>query len=184
MAKETTKNEKVKTTVQKTEVTENKQKKDIVQKSIQKKEYHDSDIVEVKSLVSGVYYVDKRTGDSFVWEKSDEIQEMTIAELKEMKRRYKTYFSELWLQPVDQDVIDLLGFTRVYKDYSDLMCVESYTRDNIVSICEKISKSSNGLKITVANKIKSLVTEGKISDSFIINKLERGLGIDLFALIN
>lgn len=142
-----------------------------------------TDEIEVISLVPNVYYTDKKTGDEYEWEKSEQIEKMEFSAIKEMWRSYKTYFKNYWLKPLDNRVIKELGLSKLYEDYDFVMDEASYTKENIDSICQKYRKAPNQLKPSICNRIKVLVTDGKINNVKIIKTLEKTLNVDLFDLI-
>lgn len=143
----------------------------------------DTDVIEVVSLIPNVSYKDDKSGDEYEWQNVGDAEEMDFATLKNLRRRYKSYFNEMWLKPLDDRVIKHFGLEKVYTNYEHLMKETSYTQSNIDDICEKFSTLPKGLKWTVCDKIKSMVLSGKISNVNIIKKLEAKLNMDLFYLL-
>ena len=143
----------------------------------------DTEIIQVISLIPNVSYKDDKSGDIYEWQNVGDTEEMDFATLKNLRRRYKSYFNELWLKPLDTRVIKYFGLEKVYENYEYLMEKTSYTKANIDNVFEKFKTIPKGLKWTVCDKIKSLVLSGEVSDVTVIKKLEAKLNMDLFYLL-
>lgn len=143
----------------------------------------DSDEIEVMSLIPNVSYEDERTSDFYRWDKAGQIETMTFDVVKAMHRKYKTYFGDMWLRPLDERVIKKLGLIRTYEKYDYLMDESNYTYDNIDNVLDGISSVSAGLKISVINRIKDMVAEGVVSDIKVLRKIENRLDIDLISFL-
>lgn len=143
----------------------------------------DSDEIEVMSLIPNVSYEDERTSDFYRWDKAGQIETMTFDAVKAMHRKYKTYFGDMWLRPLDERVIKKLGLVRTYEKYDYLMDESNYTHDNIDNVLDGISSASAGLKISVINRIKDMVAEGVVSDIKVLRKIENRLDIDLISFL-
>lgn len=141
----------------------------------------DTDEIEVVSLIPHVSYQDNRTNDFYEWEQVGHSEFLTYDTLKNMWRNSKAYFKDLWLKPLDDRVINKFGLTKNYEKYEMLMNGENYTRDSINDICQEIINTPVGLKISIFNKIKSMVAEGEITDIAVIKTMERYLNLDLIS---
>ena len=60
----------------------------------------------------------------------------------------------------------------------------NYNRNNIDDICDTISNTPNGLKYSIVNKIKDMVTTGELTDIKVIRALEKHLNLDLTSFLN
>lgn len=143
----------------------------------------DSDKIKVMSLIPNVSYEDKKTGDLYKWEESEQVETMTYLTIQEMWRNYKSYFRNFWLKPLDDRVIEKLGLSKIYKDYNFIMDEASYTKENINSICEKYKNAPKQLKPSICNRVKDLVANGKIVNIGVVRTLEKKMNIDLIRLI-
>lgn len=142
------------------------------------------DIIQVISLVGNVSYKDKKYGDIYKWERPGDVQEMTFEVISNMHQNYKSYFKSMWLKPLDNRVIKKFALEATYRDYDYLMDAANYTRKNVSDICESIRKTPQSLKFSLCNKIKGLVTDGEVSDAFVLREIEKKLNIDLIPLIS
>ena len=143
----------------------------------------DSDMIEVESLIPNVVYEDSRTGNYYEWEEIGHCEDMTFDEVKNMHRKYKTYFNDMWLKPIDERVIKKLGLSRTYDKYNFLIDESNYTNDHIDEVLDGLSSAPASLKIANVNRIKDMVADGTISDIKVVRKLEKRLDIDLISFL-
>lgn len=143
----------------------------------------DSDVIEVMSLIPNVVYEDNRTGNYYEWEEIGHCEDMTFDEVKNMHRKYKAYFNDMWLKPLDDRVIKKLGLTRTYEKYDFLVDESNYTNDHIDEVLDGLSSAPASLKIAIVNRIKDMVADGTVSDIKVVRKLEKRLDIDLISFL-
>lgn len=143
----------------------------------------DSDVIEVMSLIPNVVYEDNRTGNYYEWEEIGHCEDMTFDEVKNMHRKYKTYFNDMWLKPLDERVIKKLGLSRTYDKYDSLVDESNYTNDHIDEVLDGLSSAPASLKIAIVNRIKDMVADGTVSDIKVVRKLEKRLDIDLISFL-
>lgn len=142
---------------------------------------NDYEEIEVVSIVPHVSYKDSETGDMYEWDDVGHSEYMTVKTLKNLWRNHKSYFKNLLLKPLDARIINRFGLTKTFENYEYLMDESNYTRTNIDSICQDISETPNGLKYAVCNKVKSMVSNGDITDIAVIKALDRHLNLDLIS---
>lgn len=143
----------------------------------------DSDMIEVESLIPNVVYEDNRTGNYYEWSEIGHCEDMAFEEVKNMHRKYKTYFNDMWLKPLDERVIKKLGLSRTYDKYDFLIDESNYTNDHIDEVLDGISSAPTSLKIAIVNRIKDMVSDGTVSDIKVVRKLEKRLDIDLISFL-
>lgn len=143
----------------------------------------DSDMIEVESLIPNVVYEDSRTGNYYEWSEIGHCEDMTFDEVKNMHRKHKTYFNDMWLKPLDERVIKKLGLSRTYDKYNFLVDESNYTNDNIDEALDGLSSAPASLKIAIVNRIKDMVADGTVSDIKVVRKLEKRLDIDLISFL-
>lgn len=143
----------------------------------------DSDMIEVESLIPNVVYEDSRTGNYYEWSEIGHCEDMTFDEVKNMHRKHKTYFNDMWLKPLDERVIKKLGLSRTYDKYNFLVDESNYTNDNIDEVLDGLSSAPASLKIAIVNRIKDMVADGTVSDINVVRKLEKRLDIDLISFL-
>lgn len=143
----------------------------------------DSDMIEVESLIPNVVYEDSRTGNYYEWSEIGHCEDMAFDEIKNMHRKHKTYFTDMWLKPLDERVIKKLGLSRTYDKYDFLVDESNYTNDHIDEVLDGLSSAPASLKIAIVNRIKDMVADGTVSDIKVVRKLEKRLDIDLISFL-
>lgn len=143
----------------------------------------DSDMIEVESLIPNVVYEDSRTGNYYEWSEIGHCEDMAFDEIKNMHRKHKTYFADMWLKPLDERVIKKLGLSRTYDKYDFLVDESNYTNDHIDEVLDGLSSAPASLKIAIVNRIKDMVADGAVSDIKVVRKLEKRLDIDLISFL-
>lgn len=143
----------------------------------------DSDMIEVESLIPNVVYEDSRTGNYYEWSEIGHCEDMAFDEIKNMHRKHKTYFTDMWLKPLDERVIKKLGLSRTYDKYDFLVDESNYTNDHIDEVLDGLSSAPASLKIAIVNRIKDMVADGAVSDIKVVRRLEKRLDIDLISFL-
>lgn len=141
------------------------------------------DEINVVSLIPNVSYKDSHTGDLYKWETVGQVEPMPFEVVQRMWQKHKTYFKGMWLKPCDDRVIKKFGLNSTYNNYEFLMDESSYTKENIKKICDSIDSTPSALKLSLCNKVKSLVASGQVTDISVISAIEKNLKIDLFSLV-
>lgn len=161
-------------------------KKPVARKSAAKdkpSKIENDEVVEVASMIPNVSYKDSHTGDIYKWEEVGHVEDMTFEVLQNMWRSSKSYFKNMWLKPCDDRVIKKFGLESMYGKYDFLMDKSNYTKDNIETICDSIVSTPGSLKLSLCNKVKSMVASGDVSDISVIRAMEKKLKIDLISLV-
>ena len=164
--------------------TMNEETKKTPRKTIEVKPLEKFDEIEVISLVSNVSYKDRLTGDMYEWNEAGHSEWMTVETLDNMWRNNKGYFNNLWLKPKDERVIKRFSLVKKFEKYEYLMEGSNYTKKNIGEICKAIAETPIALKLSICDKVKSLVVNGEISDVSVIRELEKRLKIDLIGFLD
>lgn len=142
------------------------------------------DEINVISLIPNVSYKERATGDFYTWETPGQVETMTFGVLQNMWRETKSYFKNMWLKPLDDRVIKKFNLGNIYDKYDFLMDSKNYTAENANKICESINSTPSELKLSLCNKVKSLVASGEVTDIKVIREIEKALNIDLISLID
>ena len=144
----------------------------------------DDDDIEVQSMIPNVSYFDKKNQDYYEWKQVGDIEIMTFEALKNMWKNSRGYFKKLWLRPLDKRVVAKFnGLSKLYEEFDELMDINSYTRDNVSSIAQRILDMPRGTSNSVITLIIDSVDSGKLNDIKILKELEKTLGLDLISLI-
>jgi len=144
----------------------------------------DNDIIECISQIPNLSYKDNKTGDMYRWDNVGDVEEISFGVLKDIYRNHNSYIKNLYFIFSDERVIKHFRMERIYEKYLGLLSKDVYTRDNINTIQENIKALPKGIINTILNKVKSLVTNGEISDIQVIRSLEKIFDIDLIYLLD
>lgn len=141
------------------------------------------DMPQYVTVKNGFYgmlvYVSPRTGETIIWNKFGDEQEMELRELRNAKSSSRAFFENNWFMFDDPWVIDYLGVGRYYKG--------AIKTDNFDSIFEKspaelkkfVSALPSGQKSAVLYRASELIASGEIDSRKKIAALEEGLGVEL-----
>ena len=162
----------------------NEEKNKDTKKVVKQEPLKDDDEIEVVSLIPHVSYKDSKTLDMYEWDEVGHSEDMTFETLKNMWRNNKGYFKNMWLKPCDDRVITKFGLTKTFEKYEYVMYGSNYTKKNIDDVCDAIKTTPNVLKMSICDKVKTLVINGEISDVFVIRRLENSLHIDLIDFLD
>lgn len=153
-------------------------------KEIKEEPLLDTDEVEVMAIVPNVTYFDKLTSDTYEWQNSGDIEVMTMEVLTRMRRNHRGYFDNMVLKPLDKRAIKKLGLERTYDKYDFFMDDSNYADDKIEELMDEMVKlRTNDMKIAVINKVKDMVSNGKITNIRVLRNIENRFGIDLISYI-
>ena len=166
-------------------VEKDEKKKEVkTNKKVNKEPLQDDDDIEVQSMIPNVSYFDTKNQDYYEWKQVGDIEIMTFEALKNMWKNSRGYFKKLWLRPLDKRVVAKFnGLSKLYEDFDELMDINSYTRDNISSIAQRILDMPRGTSNSVITLIIDSVDSGKLNDIKVLKELEKTLGLDLISLI-
>lgn len=137
------------------------------------------DLVKVKALIPNVYYTNSKTGNSYVWQESEQVEEMTFEDFTDIWRNHRGYITELVLRPLDDVVIKRYGLTGFYSEYDFVLNGKNYTLDNLSKIYNVIDKSNNAVKINIIDKIKLMINNGDITNIRVVKNIEQKYDITL-----
>ena len=143
----------------------------------------DTDEIDVISLVPNVSYLDSQTQDEYEWKESGHVEPMPFSVIKNMWRRNKGYFKNLWLKPLDERVIKTFRLEKIYEKYEFLMDNKNYTKKNMAQIKNAIANCPNSLKFSIHDKVSDLISTEALTDISLIRMLSKELNIDYLSLI-
>ena len=121
-------------------VEKDEKKKEVkTNKKVNKEPLQDDDDIEVQSMIPNVSYFDAKNQDYYEWKQVGDIEIMTFEALKNMWKNSRGYFKKLWLRPLDKRVVAKFnGLSKLYDEFDELMDINSYTRDNVSSLAQRI----------------------------------------------
>lgn len=148
----------------------------------------DSLAIDVKSNVFGqLIYVNRKNGETIVWERPGDIQTMSMADLRAMKANQASFFTNQWISVEDTedenvkpaDVYKALFVSQYYADAidpTDFNLINSWT---IAQIPKQIAKLTDNAKFNLITALNEYINEGKLDSVKKIKAFEEALGCEL-----
>lgn len=181
----------------KSKTTKNKIEKNIIEsKPVEKAKpkkikLTEDDLVKVKSSCFGrLFYKNKKNSETFIWENPDDIQVMSIRELRSMRAEQPTFFKNQWIKIVGmvdesdcdasvEDIYKTLLITRqgyIDIDPTDYKSVCSWTEKEIK---EYVSKMSQGAQNNLIVSLNTFIEKGYLDSVKKIKTFEEALNCEL-----
>lgn len=135
--------------------------------------------VIVKSVVGVVSFKSPKTNTLYKWMEIGDEEVLTIDEILTMDSTSRRFLNTPWLVIEDDEVIEGLGLTNLYKLIEKIEDVDSLLDMNIEEIEEIINKAPFEYQKTLASVIFAKVNNNEIRDIVLIKKLEEILGTTL-----
>jgi hypothetical protein len=124
-------------------------------------------------------YKSKRTGETFVWERFGDEQDMELGELKNAKNSNKKYFINNWFMFEEPWVVAYLGVGQFYKFAVSIQDFDQIFTMSPAELERVISSMSAGQKKSVAYRARQMIADGEIDSNKVISTLEKCLGVEL-----
>lgn len=117
--------------------------------------------VEVKRVIGGigsVKYIDKKTGDEYVWTEEGSSEYMTVDVLKRMNSKSPLFLKAPWLRILDNDdAIEVLGLKEIYHNIDLIDDIDELVKlkeDELKQLVESLSlEYRNVLATNIMDKI-------------------------------
>lgn len=147
--------------------------------------------VKVKSGFYGVlYYKNPRSGETFIWEHSGDVQFLSMSDLKTMKAQDVGYFKNQWIVIIGvaddadckakpADIYNALAIDVYYKNFIDPTTFDevcSWTESEIV---EKIKMLSEGARQNLIVALNGFIKDGTLDSRRKIKAFEKALDCEL-----
>lgn len=136
-------------------------------------------LVQVMNVTPGkLIYKNPRTSEKIIFTEPEQIQDMTVAELKTMKASAPKYLNEPWVYVMDEEVVEYLGLTQLYEKLKTPSDLDKFFKASERDITNYLKTCPNGVKEVIAKKTIELVRSGDIT----IKKqraIEEALGIKI-----
>ena len=143
-----------------------------------------NELIPVRSLVVGGLNYKRKDGVMIRWENFGDMQYIEYGELIFMNSAKPKFLKHPYLAIDDDEVIEKLNLTQIYKDLADVNNIENLFKKSIGEISKTIASYSNGTKQLIKDLCTSMVKDGKLTNIKIIKVLEKELSVDLQELID
>lgn len=136
-----------------------------------------SDMVVCRSQRTKMSYVNRKTGDRYVWEGLGSEESMTFETLLDIQRNDRGYLTNLWIKVEDERAVEKLGLAKTYSKYESIL--NDTWEEDIDTIEKVMKKADKKIRESFRTKAIGLVTAGKIADVKVIRRLEDILSTSL-----
>lgn len=144
---------------------------------------HDDTKITVQSLVPWVCYTCPITFETFSWLEVGDTQEMTYKQLRIMNAKHSRYFTEKWLKPLNDDVLNKLKIKKYFENNLSRGDVKLLCGNDAGAAEQMLINLNPEAKTALAKKAIKAAKDGKISNIKIIRLIEKNLDVEIMDLI-
>lgn len=139
--------------------------------------------IVVEARVPAVYYTCPVTFETFSWLEVGDTQEMTYKQIRIMNTKHPRYFSERWLKPLNDDVLEKLKLTKYYESNLSRSDLKLLFGNDVGAAEEMLTSLNPDAKSELAKKAIKAAKDGRISNVKIIRLIEQHLGVEIMDLV-
>ena len=139
--------------------------------------------ITVQALVPNVHYTCPVTFETFSWLEVGDTQEMTYKQIKFMNVKHPRYFSDRWLKPLNDDVLERLKLKKYFENNLSRGDLKLLCGNDVGAVEELLTTLNHDAKSELAKKAVKAAKDGKISNVKIIRLVEKHLGVEIMDLI-
>ena len=144
---------------------------------------NDDTKITVQALVINICYTCPITFETFNWMEIGDTQEMTYKQIRIMNVKHPRYFSEKWLKPLNDEVLDKLKLKRFFENNLSRGDLKLLFGNDVGAVEEMLTNLNPDSKAEWAPKAVKAAKDGKISNVKIIRLIEKHLGVEIMELI-
>lgn len=144
---------------------------------------NDDTKVMVQALVINVHYTCPVTFETFNWMEIGDTQEMTYKQIRIMSVKHPRYFSEKWLKPLNDEVLDKLKLKRFFENNLSRGDLKLLFGNDVGAVEEMLTNLNPDSKAELAPKAVKAAKDGKISNVKIIRLIEKHLDVEIMELV-
>lgn len=139
--------------------------------------------ITVQSLVPVVCYSCPITFETFVWVEVGDTQEMTFKQLRIMNTKHPRYFTDKWLKPLNDDVLEKLKLKKYFENNLSRGDLKLLFGNDVAAVEEMLTNLNPDAKSELAKKAVKAAKDGRINNVKIIRLIEKHLGVEIMDLI-
>ncbi len=137
----------------------------------------------VQALVINICYTCPVTFETFNWMEIGDTQEMTYKQIRIMSVKHPRYFSERWLKPLNDKVLEKLKLKRFFENNLSRGDLKLLCGNDVDAVEEMLTSLNSDAKAELAKKAVKAAKDGKISNVKIIRLIEKHLSVEIMELI-
>ena len=139
--------------------------------------------ITVQALVPNVHYTCTVTFETFSWFEVGDTQEMTYKQIRIMSVKHPRYFSERWLKPLNDDVLERLKLKKYFENNLSRGDLKLLCGNDVGAVEEMLANLNPDSKAELAKKAIKAAKDGRINNVKIIRLIEKHLGVEIMDLI-
>ena len=144
---------------------------------------NDDTKITVQALVINICYTCPITFETFNWMEIGDTQEMTYKQIMIMSVKHPRYFSEKWLKPLNDEVLEQLKLKKFFENNLSRGDLKLLFGNDVGAVEEMLTNLNPDSKAELAPKAVKAAKDGKISNIKIIRLIEKHLGVEIMELI-
>lgn len=144
---------------------------------------NDDTKITVQSLVPVVCYSCPITFEYFSWLEVGDTQEMTYKQIRIMSVKHPRYFSEKWIKPLNDDVLEKLKLNKYFESNLSRGDLKLLFGNDVAAVEEMLTNLNPDSKAELAPKAVKAAKDGKISNVKIVRLIEKNLCVEIMDLI-
>ena len=157
------------------------QKPEKITKKYLREKYKDTTITVTNVTNGSVTYVSKKGGFPYVWSGYGDVDEVSIDDLLTMPPKYLTT-PWLLINDEEEDIIEGLGLTEIYKRISILDEIEDLDSMTVEDLEEFVSKQNRDFVHQASSRIQELISNGELVDYRKIQQFGKILGKEFITI--
>lgn len=110
-------------------------------------------------------------------------QEMTYKQIRIMNMKHPRYFSDRWLKPLNDDVLERLKLKKYFENNLSRGDLKLLCGNDVGAVEEMLTTLNPDAKSKLAKKAVKAAKDGWISNVKIIRLIEQHLGVEILDLI-
>ena len=110
-------------------------------------------------------------------------EQMTYKQIRIMSVKHPRYFSEKWLKPLNDEVLDKLKLKRFFENNLSRGDLKLLFGNDVAAVEEMLVNLNPDAKTELANKAVKSAKDGKINNVKIIRLIEKHLDVEIMKLV-
>lgn len=135
-------------------------------------------------------FINTRTHERFFWDRINDLQDMTVGDIRDMRNRQSRFLEEgwVWIEAIDEpgfedltdeEIYSVLGLSHYFDSGIRPKSFEDVASWTVEEIKEKTKKMSHSTKTHVAIALNTEIRAGRLENLSRIKAWQEALGTDL-----
>lgn len=162
------------------ELAQEAKSQDVAQTPKRKTDIDRFEQIPVMNCTNGqVVFISKKTGAEYLWTNYGDVEYLEMQELISMRSGSRDFLHFPYLIVLDDNAVEYLGLTKMYKNLIDLENIENIFNLNLEEFKEIVEKAPKGLVHTIVSKAKLMHEQGTLDSVAKVKFLNQKFGTDI-----